>query len=179
MNHKLALACIPPLLVALFGATSETHAAGPAKLTACSLITDADVKEFAMGKYERKSDPDSCHITVFNEDGGIYIRYLYLTVLKLPPDIKDPNFAKDSVSQSFKNDQQDGGKPLKCSIAGATHYACLDVASPAGSFKPGQRAARVMLGKGTTKVELTVFHDKRPNLDVAKELAEKVFKRMP
>lgn len=179
MNYKLALACIPALTIALFCDPSNSHAASPAKLAACSLFTEGDIKEFAMGKHDRKSDPDSCHITVFNEDSGIYIRYLHLTVLQLPPDIKDPNFARDSVSQSFKNDQQDGGKPLKCSIAGAPHLACLDVASPMGSFKPGQRAARVILGKGNSKVELTVFHDKRPNLDVAKELAEKVFKRMP
>ena len=81
MNYKLALACIPALTIALAGNLSVSHAAQPAKLTACSLLPDGDIKEFAMGK-------------------------------------------------------------------------------------------------GNSKVELTVFHDKRPNLDVAKELAEKVFKRL-
>ena len=178
MNLNLALACIPALTIALFGNPSDLHAAQSAKLTACSLITDGDAKEFAVGAFDRSSLSDTaCKIDVMAD--GFVVRYLYLTISPLPPDIKDPNYARDSVSQRLKNDQQDGGKPLKCSITGATHFGCLDVASPMGSFKPGQRAARVLLGKGNTVVELTVFHDKRPNLDMAKDLAEKVFKRLP
>lgn len=50
MNRKFALACIPALTIALFGNPSDVRAAQPAKLTACSLITDGDAKRFAMGK---------------------------------------------------------------------------------------------------------------------------------
>lgn len=92
---------------------------------------------------------------------------------------KNPDFAKYTVPYESDKAKRDGGKPLQCSIAGATHFACLDVAPLHGSFKPGQRAAHIILGKGDYIVSLTVIHDKRPNLDVAKELAEKIFKQLP
>jgi hypothetical protein len=179
MHRTPALLGASMLALAVLGNPTATRAAQPAKLTACSLIPDSDAKAFAAGKYDRSEMSEtSCVIEVM--EGEYFNRHLFLSITRLPPEIpKYPDFAKDSVSQSADNAKRSGGKPLQCTIAGATHFACLDVSAPMGSFKPGQRAVQVLAGKGNTSISLTLFHDKRPNLEVAKELAEKIVKRLP
>jgi len=166
------------IAAALLGAASVTHAAQPAKLTACSLIPDGDATEFAMGKYDRNDDSStSCRIEVF--EGGVFVRYAFLALQQLPRNAsKEPDYAKNIVSQSSSDTKQDGGKPVKCVIASATHFACFDVAAPIGSFKPGQRMVKVIAGKGNNAITLTVFHNKKASLEAATELAEKIVKRL-
>jgi hypothetical protein len=153
-----------------------------AELTACSLISDAEAKAFAGADVEREDDaPTTCSIDTMKDD--VFNRYLYLTFeqFELPPGMKMEGFdyAKERVAESAANEASTGGKALPCKVAGAKHFACFDVASPAGSFAEGQRAALVMVGKGKSFVRLTLFHDERPNLEVATELAAKIHERLP
>jgi len=166
------------IAAALLGAAFATHAAQPAKLTACSLIPDGDATQFAMGKYDRNEDSStSCRIDVF--EGGVFVRYAFLALQQLPRNAsKEPDYAKNVVSQSSNDTKQEGGKPLKCVIASATHFACFDVAAPIGSFKPGQRLIKVIAGKGNNAITLTVFHNKQASLEAATALAEKIVKRL-
>jgi hypothetical protein len=155
--------------------------AAAADLTACGLITDAELKAFTGGTFEREDMPPSgCSVDTMKDD--VFNRYLYWTLeqFELPPGMKPyPDYGKDRVAGSAENETFDGGKPVACKIAGPKHFACFDVKSPMGSFKEGQRAALVMFAKGDSFVRLTVFHDERQNLEVGTELAAKIYQRLP
>lgn len=152
-----------------------------AELTACGLVTDAELRAFTGGEFERDDmSPSACSVDTMKDD--VFNRYLYWTLeqFELPPGMKPyPDYGKDRVAGSVENEKFDGGKPLACKVKGPKHFACFDVKSPMGSFKEGQRAALVMFAKGDAFVRITVFHDERPNLEVGTELAEQIYERLP
>jgi hypothetical protein len=156
-------------------------AAAAAELTACGLVTDAELAAFTGGEFERDDMPPSaCSVDTMKDD--VFNRYLYWTLeqFELPPGMQPyPDYAKDRVAGSAENEKTDGGKPVACKVAGPKYFACFDVKSPMGSFKEGQRAALVMFAKGDAFVRITVFHDERPNLEVGTELAARIYERLP
>lgn len=175
MRRLLATTTFAALMLGLPATTMA------AELTACSLVTDAELKAFTGGEFEREDMPPSgCSVDTMKDE--VFNRYLYWTLeqFELPPGMQPyPDYGKDRVAGSVENETFGGGKPVACKVKGPKHFACFDVASPMGSFKEGQRAALVLFAKGDAFVRITVFHDERPNLEVGTELAAKIYQRLP
>ena len=57
--------------------------------------------------------------------------------------------------------------------------ACLEVNSPMGTFKEGQRMVKILFGKNKAFVKIEGFRDFRADLDAALKLAAKIMAKLP
>lgn len=150
---------------------------------AASLLTDADIKEFAPVAAEREVGElgGSTFITVKVMKGDVFSHHLTVYLQTMPREIPAyPNYVKDMVTQTAELAMpSDKPRKLPCTIPGSPAAACLDVNSPMGSFKEGQRMVKVLFGKNRSFVKIEMFRDFRADADFATKLAAKIVARLP
>jgi hypothetical protein len=150
---------------------------------AASLITDADVKEFAAGAAERETGVlgDATFITIKAMKGDVFSHHLTVYLQTMPPDIPAyPGYVKDLVTQTADMAMpSDKPKKLPCTVAGSPAAACLEVNAPIGTFKEGQRMVKVLFGKNKSFVKIEIFRDFRADVDFATRLAARIVARLP
>jgi hypothetical protein len=153
------------------------------KNTAAALVTEADAKEFADIKLDRHTGNSGG--TTFVEfkatKGDVFSHHMTVYLQTMPPDIPAyPNFVTDAVTQGVDAVMpSDKPKKLTCTVPGSSASACLEINSPMGTFKEGQRMVSVRFGKGRNYVRIELFRDFRADLDFALKLAAKIMTRLP
>lgn len=152
---------------------------GQSKLTAAKLLTDADAKEF-MGavKFDRQGGdlgPAATTASIKAMADDVFSHHLTLYLQPMPAQIPNyPNYVKDMVEQASST-----GRKLECTVKGAAASACMEVDSPLGSFKDGQKMVKVVFGRGRNFVKIDAFRDFQADLEAVVKLAEKIVARLP
>ena len=152
------------------------------KNTAAALVTDADAKEFAAIKVDRHTgnSGDTTFVEFKAMKGDVFSHHMTVYLQSMPADIPAyPNFVKDVVTQGVEAVMpSDKPKKLTCTVPGSPASACLEINSPMGTFKEGQRMVSVRFGKGRNYVRIELFRDFRADLDFALKLAAKIMTRI-